>query len=112
MRDSELTEVDVEKIVLVSESKVPWLRSWGTMALGLLHTKAKGGKGNPQALREWYNDGARGRIRWGEDGDFMRCVNIAQNYMTAEEAKGFCNERHTDAVGAPPGKGHGKDKKK
>ncbi len=59
--------------------------------------------GNPQALRDWFNAGADGQIDWGEDGDFMQCVNVAADHMSEEDAKGFCNLRHTDATGGPPG---------
>lgn len=59
--------------------------------------------GNPEALREWYNNGADGQIDWGSDGDFMQCVGVASDYMSEEDAKGFCNLRHQDAVGGAPG---------
>lgn len=62
--------------------------------------------GNPDALRQWFEDDPDGRIRWGEDGDFGRCVDIASGHMSDEDAKGFCNLRHQGAVGEPPGKGH------
>lgn len=41
----------------------------------------------------------------------MDCVDKASNYMTDEQAKGFCNERHQDATGAPPGHAPGEGKK-
>jgi hypothetical protein len=59
--------------------------------------------GNPQALIDWYNDGADGQINWGSDGDFDQCVGVASRYMAEDDAKGFCNLRHQDAVGGPPG---------
>ena len=59
--------------------------------------------GNPQALRDWYNAGADGQIDWGSDGDFDQCVSVASNYMSDEDARGFCNLRHQDAVGGAPG---------
>lgn len=46
-------------------------------------------RGNPNALRNWYNSGAGGRIHWGQAGDFMQCVRIASQYMTESDAKGF-----------------------
>lgn len=57
--------------------------------------------GNPQALIDWYNDGADGQIDWGSGGDFDACVDIAGQYMDSPE--GFCSLRHQDAVGGPPG---------
>ena len=64
-------------------------------------------QGNPQALIDWYNDGADGAINWGEDGDFEDCVAIAGEHGL-ESPEGFCQERHMDATGEPAGKGaHG-----
>lgn len=57
------------------------------------------GRGNPQALRDWYNAGAAEKINWGTDGDHTRCVQIASQYMTVEQAHGFCNLRSHDATG-------------
>lgn len=66
-------------------------------------------QGNPDALRKWYDEGAGGKVDWGHDGDFMQCVDKASNYMTDEEAKGFCANRHHSATGHWPGekKAHG-----
>jgi 2'-5' RNA ligase len=79
--------------------------------------KAAGGadrnRGNAEKLRRWYvHGGGAAKIRWGTEGDFMRCVRIAGKHMTPERAKGYCNLRHQDAVGAPPGQGHPGDGKK
>jgi hypothetical protein len=59
--------------------------------------------GNPEGLRDWYNAGADGAINWGSDGDFMQCVDVASEHMGEDDAKGFCNLRHQDAVGGAPG---------
>lgn len=60
-----------------------------------------------QSARElinWYEHGeGAAKIRWGEDGDFMRCVGIAEKHMTPEQAKGFCSNRHLGALGVRPG---------
>lgn len=76
-------------------------------------TKGKGGtstaadKHKARHLIRWYEHGeGAAKIRWGTDGDFMRCVRLASKHMTPENAKGFCNLRHQGALGAPPGKGH------
>ncbi len=58
--------------------------------------------GNAQALIDWYNSGADGQIDWGSAGDFDQCVAIAGQYV--DDPQGFCNLRHQDATGAPPGK--------
>jgi hypothetical protein len=57
--------------------------------------------GDADALIEWYNAGADGEIDWGSEGDFDACVAIAGKYM--DNPEGFCNLRHQDAVGGPPG---------
>ena len=67
-------------------------------------------KGDPDALRKWYNDGADGQINWGSPGDFDDCVAIASKYV--DNAQGFCNERHQDATGAAPGHAPGEEKAK
>lgn len=59
-------------------------------------------KGNVSALRSFYNSGASGKIDWGKGGAFESCVAIASKHMTAEQANGFCAERHNDAVGKYP----------
>lgn len=72
-------------------------------ALKLARERIVKAPGNPDALREWYNDGADGQIDWGSPGDFDACVSVASNYMADDDARGFCNLRHQDAVGGPPG---------
>lgn len=73
-------------------------------------SKAEGGadknRGNAEKLRRWYVAGADGQIAWGTGGDFEQCVAVAGKHMDPERAKGYCNLRHQDAVGAPPGQGH------
>lgn len=60
--------------------------------------------GNAEQLRRYWSHGEGARlIRWGTPGDFMRCVRRVNKYMTTEQAKGYCNERHQDALGVPPG---------
>lgn len=75
-----------------------------------LETKAGGAdrnRGGAENLRNWYvHGGGAAEIGWGTPGDFMRCVAIAGKHMTSERAKGYCNLRHQEAVGSPPGKGH------
>ena len=66
--------------------------------------------GYPQALVDWYNDGADGAISWGDDGDFDDCVAVAGKYI--DNPEGFCNLRHQDATGAPPGKAPGESESK
>lgn len=65
--------------------------------------EARTAAGNPDALREWFNSGADGQIEWGEHGAFDACVALASEHMDEEQARGFCAERHHDAVGKWPG---------
>ena len=62
---------------------------------------AAGNEGNAQALIDWFNDGADGQIDWGQPGDFEQCVAVAGKHV--DDPEGFCNLRHQDAVGGPPG---------
>ncbi|MGV8972199.1 MAG: zeta toxin family protein [Rhodoglobus sp.] len=78
---------------------------------GVMEQKAAGGadrnRGNAEQLRRYWTHGAgAAKIRWGESGDFDRCVTELTPHLGVR-AKGYCNLRHQDAVGAPPGKGHG-----
>lgn len=58
-------------------------------------------------LRRYWTEGAGApKIKWGVPGDFNRCVKHLAKYVT--DPKGLCNVYHRVAVGAPPGKGHGK----
>lgn len=73
--------------------------------------KAAGGadrnRGNAEQLRRYWTHGAgAAKIGWGTAGDFDRCVTAVSEHMDPERAKGYCNLRHQDAVGSPPGKGH------
>ncbi len=60
-------------------------------------------RGNAENLRHWYSAGeGAARIGWGTPGDFDRCVAIASEHMGPEDAKGYCNLRHHDALGIYP----------
>jgi HK97 family phage prohead protease len=59
----------------------------------------------PHQLADWWERGAgAARIRWGDGGDFMRCVRLAvdEAHMDPERAKGFCAERHHAVLGIYP----------
>lgn len=59
----------------------------------------------PRQLASWWeHGGGAARIRWGEHGDFDRCVAlaVADAHMTPGRAKGFCAERHHAALGIWP----------
>jgi hypothetical protein len=61
--------------------------------------------GSDQALRDyWVHGKGAGKIKWGADGDFDRCVRHLGKYVT--DPKGLCAEYHRDATGQWPGRGH------
>ncbi len=64
---------------------------------------AKKGLSPARFLIQWYNEGGNGIIQWGSDGDWTRCYNKAKQYLPDEDAKGFCANRHHDALGYWPG---------
>lgn len=59
--------------------------------------------GNPEALRDYWRGGGKGKISWGAGGDFTSCVTAVSKYMTSEEAKGYCAIRHREVNGFWPG---------
>ncbi|RSS97246.1 hypothetical protein EF903_01615 [Streptomyces sp. WAC05292] len=60
-------------------------------------------RGNAEHLRQWYAEGeGAAQITWGSPGDFDRCVAIASKHMSPDDAKGYCNLRHHDALGIYP----------
>jgi hypothetical protein len=66
--------------------------------------------GNARALIDWYEHGEGAeQIRWGEPGDFDRCVALAGKHI--DDPEGFCNLRHQAATGGPPGHGPGEERK-
>lgn len=93
----------------------PWLRTFqyqrhsgSNPANKALHAEAvkvdEGEAGDVRArhLIRWYNEGADGQIPWGSPGDFDACVAVAGRHMDREKAKGFCANRHHDALGIWP----------
>lgn len=52
----------------------------------------------------WERGGGAIKIRWGQPGDFSRCVRALMNdaKMTQDEAEGYCYNRHVGALGYSP----------
>lgn len=78
-------------------------------------TKSVGDKADPAGelqarhLIRWYErGGGAARIAWGTPGAFDRCVRIANDHMTTEQAQGFCNLRSKGATGRYAGERVGK----
>lgn len=59
--------------------------------------------GNPEALRDYWRGGGKGKISWGAGGDFTSCVTAVSKYMSSEQAKGYCAIRHREVNGFWPG---------
>lgn len=110
---AKMTPEELEELIeAVEEKAAPIAEATG----GRVAEPGKGNKGNIRPIIRWFERGeGAARIRWGVKGDFMRCVRIAGKHMRPDQAKGFCNKRHTAVLGHPPGKGphvgRGKGKK-
>lgn len=61
--------------------------------------------GDPQALFEYWTHGAGAlKIRWGQPGDFDRCVRELSEHVGPGVVKGLCSNLHQRATGARPGR--------
>lgn len=68
-------------------------------------------RGQAEQLRRWYvHGGGAAEIRWGEGGDWQRCVDIAAKHMTPENARGYCELRHQEATGMTTSQHAAKDR--
>lgn len=55
--------------------------------------------GNAQTLRNyWERGGGAKTVRWGQAGDWARCVRAVSRFM-GPRAKGYCQLRHMAATG-------------
>jgi SPP1 gp7 family putative phage head morphogenesis protein len=73
--------------------------------------KSGSGQTAAEVLREyWTRQGHPGptnwageeKIRWGQPGDWYRCVDELTPHIGAEGAKGYCNLRHHEVLGYWP----------
>lgn len=56
-------------------------------------------------MRYWTTGEGGKKIRWGQPGDFDRCVRQLEPHVPAEiDVKGLCSNLHQRATGARPGK--------
>ena len=58
-----------------------------------------------EKLRQYWERGAgAAKIRWGEPGDFDRCVKQLMQHadMSKNNAEGYCYNRHKGALGYSP----------
>lgn len=62
----------------------------------------------PQQLIEYWTRGKGAiKIRWGQEGDFKRCVRALRRYFP-KNPEGLCNRLHVRATGKAPGKAAGR----
>jgi hypothetical protein len=71
----------------------------------------------PQLIRFWAAGAGGARIRWGESGDFDRCITNIQAEVGKDGkplpdrvVKGLCATLHKLATGATPGHAAGESK--
>lgn len=63
-----------------------------------------------QRLMEYWAHGPGAtKIRWGQPGDFDRCVTELSKHVGPGIVKGLCSNLHVRALGVRPGQEH-KDK--
>lgn len=56
-------------------------------------------RGNAERLRRYWTKGkGAAKIRWGEGGDWKRCVRYLSKYLGVR-AKGYCQLRHKEVTG-------------
>ena len=89
---------------------VPW-STLDEMELDLAAAVKAGGpdrnRGGAEKLRRYWTHGAgAAKIAWGTPGDFKRCVALLEEHMPGR-AEGYCANRHKEATGGWPGRGHG-----
>lgn len=53
-----------------------------------------------ESLRKyWLRGKGAVKLKWGSSGDLTRCHRQLSKYMTSDQAWGWCNRRHREAVG-------------
>lgn len=79
------------------------------MAKGKGDGPGDGARGAERLRDYWENGAGAAKIRWGQPGDFSRCVDQLTMHarMTKDNAEGYCYNRHVGALGYSPQE-HGK----
>lgn len=67
----------------------------------------KPGPGNTEQLMRYWAEG-KGAIviRWGQPGDFDRCVERLSKHVGPSMVRGLCSNLHQRALGVRPGQEH------
>lgn len=95
--DDVLTQVDD---VAIQASSYDFAIFWNSVVEPLL---SAGGldrnRGNAEKLRRyWVRGEGAAKIRWGQPGDWKRCVKYLSKHL-GPRAKGYCQLRHKEALG-------------
>jgi hypothetical protein len=104
-----LTDDEVDEEELLSTMDEDDLSDFGSYAY--LSDEEMEKRGNPEALRDYWRGGGKGKISWGAGGDFTACVAAVGKYMSSEQAKGYCAIRHREVTGMWPGDKRNRAKK-
>jgi hypothetical protein len=104
-----LTDDEVDEEELLSTMDEDDLSDFGSYAY--LADEEMEKRGNPEALRDYWRGGGKGKISWGAGGDFTACVAAVGKYMSSEQAKGYCAIRHREVTGMWPGDKRNRAKK-
>jgi hypothetical protein len=73
---------------------------------------AKDVKNTERLMDYWAHGKGATLIRWGQDGDFDRCVRELSKHVPASiDVKGLCSNLHVRATGARPGHAPGEQRK-
>ena len=94
-----LLQVD-DKGGMAASAALNFSKFWDTVVDPLL---SAGGldrnRGNAEKLRRyWVHGEGAAKIRWGQPGDWKRCVKHLYKYL-GPRAKGYCQLRHKEALG-------------
>lgn len=71
--------------------------------------KRPGDGSTERLMRYWAEGKGAVVIRWGQPGDFDRCVRQLSKYVGPGVVRGLCSNLHKRALGVRPGQEH-KDK--
>ncbi len=62
-------------------------------------------KGTERLMTYWAKGEGALKIRWGQPGDFDRCVRELRKHVPADiDVKGLCSNLHVRALGVRPGR--------
>ena len=94
----------LDKVDLIPENWIQAVKASGEDASKIVESViAAGGldrnRGNAEELRRYWTKGeGAAKIRWGQPGDWSRCVRHLSKYM-GNRSKGYCQLRHKEALG-------------